>query len=450
MNYAERLENVAVLGAAGKMGSGIVLLVGMEMADLGLKPENRSKKYVLHAVDVSHPALSGLMKYLREQVRKAAEKRIVALRKVYADRADLIENRDIVEQYAADVLDVIRPVTILEAAAEANVIFEAAPEDMELKLRLLTRVASDSPRQPWVFTNTSSIPIQEVDAKARLEGRIMGFHFYNPPAVQKLVELIRGQATRPEVAEFAEALAKSLRKTVVPASDCAGFIGNGHFMRDMLHAFSEVERLGRELPFVQAVYAVNRVSQDFLVRPMGIFQLVDYVGLDVCQCILRVMDPRLPGQNLRSPLLERVLGQGVKGGQNHDGSQKDGLLRYEKSRPAGVYDPEAKRYAPFSEFQADCDKRLGPLPEPALPWKAAVKHPLKDKALAEFFGKLEGLKTLGSELARRYGARSREIGLKLVSDKVARSADDVNEVLLTGFYHAYGPINEYFSERVTP
>src|SRR5512139_1566602 len=104
MDYAERLEKVAVLGAAGKMGSGIVLLVSMEMADLGLKPENRSRSFVLHAVDVSDPALSGLVRYLREQVRKSAEKRIVALRKAYADRADLVENRDVVEQYVADVL----------------------------------------------------------------------------------------------------------------------------------------------------------------------------------------------------------------------------------------------------------------------------------------------------------------------------------------------------------
>ncbi len=63
MDYSERLEIVAVLGAAGKMGSGIVLLVAMEMADQGLKPANRSRRYVLHAVDVSHQALAGLQRY---------------------------------------------------------------------------------------------------------------------------------------------------------------------------------------------------------------------------------------------------------------------------------------------------------------------------------------------------------------------------------------------------
>ena len=445
MDYAERLEQVAVLGAAGKMGSGIVLLTSLEMADLSLRPEHRAKTFVLHAVDISHEALSGLVKYLREQARKAAEKRVVELRKVYADRVDLVSNADIVEQYVADVLDIVRPTTVLAAAAEARVIFEAAPEDLSLKLKLFAPTATDNPAEPWVFTNTSSIPIAELDERARLGGRIMGFHFYNPPAVQKLVELIPARTTRPEVAEFASVLARNLRKTVVPSRDVAGFIGNGHFMRDLLHAVSEVERLEGRMRFVEAVYTINRVSQDFLVRPMGIFQLIDYVGLDVCQCILRVMDARLPGELLHSPLIDRLLEAGVKGGQNHDGSQKDGFFHYEQGKPVAAHDPGTSRYVPFAEFQAACAQYLGPLPEPALPWKAAVRHPSKDQALADFFQRLAQLDTPGADLAERYGNRSREIGERLVADGVAHSAADVNQVLLTGFFHAYGPINDYFA-----
>ena len=83
MDYSERLEKVAVLGAAGKMGSGIVLLVAMEMADLGLRPENRSRTLrPPRGGRVSRGARRASMKYLREQVLKAAEKQIVALRKV--------------------------------------------------------------------------------------------------------------------------------------------------------------------------------------------------------------------------------------------------------------------------------------------------------------------------------------------------------------------------------
>jgi 3-hydroxyacyl-CoA dehydrogenase len=444
MDYSERLENVAVLGAAGKMGSGIVLLLAMEMADQGLKPANRSRQYVLHAVDVSHQALAGLQRYLRDQVQKAAEKKIVALRGVYADRAELADNEQVVRQYVTDVLDVVRPTTALEAAAEASVIFEAAPENLDLKMTLFAKTATRNPRQPWVFTNTSSIPISEIDQKAVLGGRVMGFHFYNPPAVQKLVELIRGSSTSDEIASFAQALCKNLRKTVVPSADVAGFVGNGHFMRDLLHAIAEVGRLQANMPFVEAVYSINRVSQDFLVRPMGIFQLIDYVGLDVCQCILAVMNPRLPGEELHSPLIDRLLGLGVRGGQNHDGSQKDGFLQYQQGRPVGVYDPEAGRYVPIAGFQSSCDARLGPLPEPAVTWKAAVRDPAKNTVLAKYFAALKTMETPGAVLARRYGARSRDIGRKLVSDGVARSAEDVNTVLLTGFFHAYGPVNEFF------
>jgi 3-hydroxyacyl-CoA dehydrogenase len=444
MDYSERLENVAVLGAAGKMGSGIVLLVAMEMADQGLKPANRARRYVLHAVDVSQQALGGLQRYLREQVQKAAEKRIVTLRGAYADRADLVENGDIVRQYVNDVLDIVRPTTTLAAAAEASVIFEAAPENLDLKLRLFAPAATANPRKPWVFTNTSSIPIQEIDQRACLGGRVMGFHFYNPPAVQKLVELIRAATTHDDVAAFADTLCRNLRKTVVHSADKAGFIGNGHFMRDLLHGIAEVDHLRADMPFVEAVYSVNRVSQDFLVRPMGIFQLIDYVGLDVCQCIMAVMNPRLPGQGLHSPLVDHLLELGVRGGQNHDGSQKDGFLQYVQGRPGGVYDPDAKKYVPVAEFQARCDARLGPLPEPAVTWKAAVRDPAKDAVLAKFFAALKTMGTPGAALALRYGVRSREIGRQLVNDGVARNAADVNTVLLTGFFHAYGPINEFF------
>jgi 3-hydroxyacyl-CoA dehydrogenase len=445
MDYSERLENVAVLGAAGKMGSGIVLLLAQEMADRALEPASKGRPFVLHAVDVSHQALAGLQKYLRDQVAKSAEKRIVALRAVYADRADLVENADIVRQYVTDVLDIVRPTTALEAAAEARVVFEAAPENLELKLKLLDKTASRNPGGPWVFTNTSSIPIHEIDDKAGLGGRVMGFHFYNPPAVQKLVELIRAATTPDEVAAFAETLCRNLRKTVVPSADVAGFIGNGHFMRDLLHAAAEVERLGADMPFVEAVYCVNRVSQDFLLRPMGIFQLIDYVGLDVCQCILSVMNPRLPGQHLRSPLVDRLLEQGVRGGQNHDGSQKNGFFEYGQGRPIAVWDPDQKRYVSIGGFQDGCDARLGPLPErPFLTWKTVVRDPAKDVALAAFFAALKTMETPGAALALRYGRTSKAIGEQLVNDGVARRAADVNTVLLTGFFHAYGPINEFF------
>ena len=455
MNYAERLENVTVLGASGKMGSGILLLTALEMADLSLKPENKDKQFVLNAVDVSNQALAGLMKYLRAQVQKAAEKKIVALRKVYESCCDLVDNKEIVDRYVSDVCALVRPTTTLESAYASGLVFEAVIENPALKIKLLSQINrncallnKDSANAPWFFTNTSSIPVHELDEKAGLGGRLLGVHFYNPPAIQKLVELISAASTKAELVEFALTYAKNLRKIVVPSNDFAGFIGNGHFMRDALHGIAEAERLSKDMPFAEAVYTVNRAAQDFLVRPMGIFQLIDYVGLDVCQYIMSVMGERFKDEVIHSPLLDRFIAAGVKGGQFSDGSQKDGFFKYEKNRPAAIYDPETKQYVPIASFQAACDAKMGPLPQPALTWKSAVKHPKKEAALEEFFAKLAAMDNPGAVLARRYGERSREIGLKLVSDKVARSEADVNMVLTSGFYHVYGPINNYFKREM--
>ena len=137
MNYTERFENVTVMGAAGKMGSGILLLTALEMADMSLKPENKGKPFLLYALDISQPALSGLMKYIQAQVMKAAEKKVVGLRKIYAEHRDLIENCDIINRYVMDVMNIIRPVTTLESAYESTLIFEAASENPESENKIV-------------------------------------------------------------------------------------------------------------------------------------------------------------------------------------------------------------------------------------------------------------------------------------------------------------------------
>jgi len=443
MNYTERFENVTVMGAAGKMGSGILLLTAIEMADMSLKPENKGKQFLLYALDISQTALSGLMKYMQAQVLKAAEKKVVALRKVYAERRDLIENSDIINQYVMDVMNIIRPVTTLESAYESTLVFEAASENPELKIKLFSQIKQNNKKQPWFFTNTSSIPIGHLDKEAKLEGRVLGVHFYNPPAVQKLVEVIKAKNTKPELAEFATQFIKNLRKIEVPSNDFAGFIGNGHFMRDALHGMSEAQKLSNEMSFVEAVYTMNKVSQDFLIRPMGIFQLIDYVGIDVCQYIMKVMAPHVKDETIHSPLLDKYIELGVKGGQNHDGSQKDGFLKYEKGKVVGIYDPDKKQYVAVFDISAKCDERLGALPKSILPWKAVVGNPNKEEIFKNYFAELATMNTFGANLAKKYALWSKTIGQKLVMDNVAFSEKDVNTVLLTGFFHAYGPIHNY-------
>ncbi|HBX52691.1 MAG: hypothetical protein A2275_17530 [Bacteroidetes bacterium RIFOXYA12_FULL_35_11] len=445
MDYTERLQNVTVLGAAGKMGSGILLLTAIEMADLSLKPENKGKTFVLNAMDVSDAALAGLMKYLRAQVLKAAEKKVVQLRTVYADRKDLIDNEEIIREYVNDVVGIVLPTTLLESAYKSTLVFEAIKEDPALKVKIFSQINQNNSKAPWFYTNTSSIPISKIDKEANLGGRVLGVHFYNPPAIQKLVEIIKGEHTLPELVEFANTYSKNLRKIVVPSNDFAGFIGNGHFMRDALHGIKEAETLQTKFSFPESVYIINKVSQDFLIRPMGIFQLIDYVGIDVCQYIMSVMNPYLPNEDLHSDLLDKMLEIGVRGGQNSDGSQKDGFLKYEKGKVVGFYDLTKKAYVVVSELQPKCDDALGKLPASVQPWKAVVGNPAKEEVFKTYFSELKGMSTFGAELANKYAIRSKEIGLNLVKDNVAFNDADVNTVLLTGFFHAYGPINEYFN-----
>lgn len=441
MDYTGTLQKVSVLGAAGKMGSGILLLTAMEMTDLWL--QDKSKKLELYAMDLSPDGLRGLMGYLQAQVTRAAEKKTVLLRQLYEDRADLVENGDIIDQYVKDVMNKVFLTTHLEDTYGSTLVFEAIKEDPVIKVKVLSQIDQASQGAPWFFTNTSSIPISQLDQEANLAGRIVGFHFYNPPAVQKLVELIPGSKTLPELIEFANQYAKKLRKVVVPSHDFAGFIGNGHFMRDALYGIQEAERLATQMPLPQAIWTINRVSQDFLIRPMGIFQLIDYVGVDVVKYIMEVMNPHLPDEELSSELLNKMLDLEVRGGQFADGSQKPGFLDYERGRPVKIYDPDKQDYCSVDEFSQQVNDYLGDLPMPVV-WKSVNFSPDKQAQLDQFFDQLADMDTEGSKLAMAYGATSKRIGELLVESGVAHSAEDVNKVLMTGFYHAYGPINNYF------
>lgn len=445
MNYNERMQKVAVLGAAGKMGSGILLLNAVEAADLNLLPENKGKTYVIYAIDVSEEALSGLIQYVRAQVLKIAEKKINWLREIYKDRKDLVYNSDMIEEYINHVMSIIRPSTLIESAYNANCIFEAIKEDPELKVSIFKKINENNPNNPWFFTNTSSIPIQFLNEHAGLNGKIIGYHFYNPPAVQKLVELIEAKNTLPEVKEFSLQLAKKLNKIIVESNDVVGFIGNGHFMRDIIHAASEVERLEKEYGFVQAIYMINKVSQEYLVRPMGIFQLIDYVGIDVCSYIMSVMNKYLPQDNIVCPLLNKMLELNIKGGQYSDGSQKDGFLKYEKGKIIAIFDIYKKEYVSIESVQNEIDEKLGEKPSSLIAWKSVVAAKNKEEQLTLLFNQLNQMETLGAKLAKTYGSKSKAIGKYLVSSGVAKCDEDVNKVLMTGFFHAYGPINNFFN-----
>jgi hypothetical protein len=160
---------------------------------------------------------------------------------------------------------------------------------------------------------------------------------------------------------------------------------------------------------------------------------------------MKVMKPHVADENIHSPLLDKFMELGVKGGQNSDGSQKDGFLKYEKGKVVGIYDPDKKQYVNVTDIAPKCDEKLGALPKTIKPWKAVVGNPAKEEIFKQYFAELKTMDAMGAKMATSYAIRSKEIGKKLVSDKVAFNEKDVNTVLLTGFFHAYGPINDYLN-----
>lgn len=444
MNLDERLENVAVIGAAGKMGSGIGVLIAQEMAKLKLNSENRDRVYRLTLIDISERALDGLRGYMRAQLLKSAEKSTVLLRDLYADRKDLVENAEIIKEFVDDASAVLNFTTDITAAKEAHLIFEAIVENERIKIKVykkLKRLCGDG---TLFLTNTSSIPISFLDENAGLGGRLIGYHFYNPPVVQRLVEVIAAQRTVAELKTVGEELGNRLRKKLVPSHDVSGFIGNGHFVRDGLYALREVERLKGKHRYPGAVYIVNTVTQNFLIRPMGIFQLIDYVGIDVFQCILKVMRIHLGDKSLRSKIIDKMVKQKVFGGQYPDGSQKDGFLKYDKNRPVGIYNIGKQEYFSIEDnWKKKQDAKIGQLPDGFMPWRSLLINPKKEEFLSRHFENLKKMKTLGAELALNFLKETKAIAEKLVTNGVANSADDVNAVLTNGFYWLYGPINNY-------
>jgi len=441
MDLNTRLQNVAVVGAAGKMGSGIALLLALEMAYRAL--EQKDKTFILNLIDMNDAGLQGLLHYISDQAVKDAERQVNRLRVLYQDRTDLVENGEMIQAFVQEVLLHLRTGKTMALAKDSLLVFEAAFEKEEIKFAIYNELAALCPKETYFLTNTSSIPLHVLTEACGIEGRMIGFHFYNPPAVQKLLEVIAPTVCDPELVLLAAETAKVLGKKTVAAFDIAGFIGNGHFIRDGLYCLREVERLAKEHGFLQAVCMVEKVSRDYLLRPMGIFQLIDYVGIDVFQLILRVMEKYLH-EGLHSPLVDQFLELGVRGGQLSNGSQRDGFLKYEKGKPAAIFDPATQTYASLAEpWAKEAEALLGAHPDPAVTWKALSRDAQKEAKLRAFFGSFQGLDTLGVQLARKHFQASRAIGEGLVERGVAKGPQDVNDVLTLGFFHLYGPINDY-------
>jgi len=335
----------------------------------------------------------------------------------------------------------VKPSINVESAYQSSLIFEAIIEDVTIKSKILEQIKTNNPYDPWFLTNTSSIPIHVLNEKANLKGNIIGCHFYNPPAIQRLIEVIELQNGNSELAHLVYSFGTQMEKIMVPSNDVAGFIGNGFFMRDILYAEGLLSRLLKNLNHSEAIVAIDMITRDLMVRPMGIFQLVDYVGIDVCNFIMKVMSVHLK-EKLQSPLLEELMSKGVKGGQNADGSQKAGIFQYERGVPVAVYNSSSNEYLSLEPIVKKINDYLATKVN-RYSWKQLSRSKQANQLLSDYFRELTKENSEGARLTIDYMQAMKKIALTLVEDKVTDSPEHVNTVMKNGFYHVYGPVNDF-------
>lgn len=365
------MQSIAVLGALGKMGRGIAALLLEYYAFT-------KEDFELHLIDVNSQARTEVRQYLFDLLKRAAEKRIVELRNKYSDREDLTSNSEIIEAFLFENLGRIFFHKSVKEADNATIVFEAALEEVDFKVELFKQL---NPKA-MIYTNTSSIPIHILNEKAQLKGRIIGFHFYNPPPLQPLMEIIalEDNALKKE----AELLAAKLKKTVIYSNDHAGFIGNGHFLREVALAFDLLKDYD--------IATVDRITKKDLVRPMGIFELIKFVGFPVVYNISKIMN------------------------------------QY------GTFKPELKELKHWIDTGYKLD-----LPEIKGEWKEWSKRKDKQELIEKHFEKLASDNSKEAKLALNFLEKSAQYMEELVEEQTANSLKDVSQVLKLGFHHLYSP-----------
>jgi len=198
--------------------------------------------------------------------------------------------------------------TELLAAADATLVVEAATERTDLKFRIFSDLDQIAPAGAILASNTSSISITRIAAQTKRPELVIGMHFMNPVPVMALVEVIRGIATSDATAEAVEELARGMGKTPISCNDYPGFVSNRVLM-PMINEAIEAVREG-----VATKEAIDGIMKLGMNHPMGPLQLADFIGLDTCLAILRVLQDGFGDPRYRpSPLLVRMVDAGWLG-----------------------------------------------------------------------------------------------------------------------------------------
>lgn len=212
------------------------------------------------------------------------------------------------EQEKAQILARISKSTAIDDAKNADIIIEAAVENMDIKQKIFKQLDAIAPAHAILATNTSSLPITELAAVTKRPQQVIGMHFMNPVPVMQLVEIIRGLATTDEVYEAVAAMTKQLGKTGVEVNDFPGFISN----RILLPMINEaIYALYEGVATKEAIDDVMKLGMN---HPMGPLTLADFIGLDTCLSIMEILHEGLGDSKYRPcPLLRKYVAAGWLG-----------------------------------------------------------------------------------------------------------------------------------------
>lgn len=289
--------NISVIGA-GTMGNGIAHVFAQE-------------GYKVNLIDVSPEALKkGLDTITKNLDRMLQKEKISQVEKEFT--LGNITTYD----------------NIREGVKDISLVIEAATENSDLKCKIFRELDQFAPAGAILATNTSSISITKIGAQTKRADKVIGMHFMNPVPVMKLVEIIRGYATSDEVTKVVFDLSKKLGKTPVEVNDFPGFIANRILMPMINEA---IYSLYEGVAGVEEIDAVMKLG---MAHPMGPLQLADFIGLDVCLSILRVLYDGFGNPKYAPcPLLVNMVTAG-----NHGVKSGEGFYKYGQGKELIVSD----------------------------------------------------------------------------------------------------------------
>ncbi|MDI1427871.1 3-hydroxyacyl-CoA dehydrogenase family protein [Polyangium sorediatum] len=291
---ASDVRRVVVLGA-GTMGQGIAQV----MAQAG---------YVTHLYDVDAARIGRAI----ESIKQATDR--------------LVQKGKMLNEARSELIGALVPTSDLaQACSDVDLVIESAPEQMELKVGLLREVKALAPERAILGTNTSSLSITEIGTRTAAAARTIGLHFFNPPPVMELLEVVRGLGTDEDVVATSLAIAKRIGKTPIVVNDMPGFATS------RLGVVIGAEAMRMLESGVASAEDIDRAMELGYRHPMGPLKLTDLVGLDVRLMILEHLHREI-GEQFRPPA---ILRQMVRAGRLGKKSG-EGFYRWTESGPVPV------------------------------------------------------------------------------------------------------------------